>query len=62
MNKQLLLLATIAFLSSSAICQSNDTISKAKASGTITMGVRDSSGALRLVSANLSNLPAGLAS
>ena len=62
MKKQLLVLAVSTVLANSAFAQSNDTIAKVKASGSITMGVRDSSGALRLVSANLSNLPAGLAS
>ena len=46
MKKQLITLAILATLSSGALSQFNDTISKVKASGTITMGVRDSSGAL----------------
>ena len=46
MKKQLLALAIAATLASTSFAQSPDTISKVKASGTITMGVRDSSGAL----------------
>ena len=46
MKKQLLALAIAASLTNSAFAQSNDTTAKVKASGIITMGVRDSSGAL----------------
>lgn len=46
MKKQLLALAIGALAVGGAWAQANDTISKVKASGTITMGVRDSSGAL----------------
>ena len=46
MKKQLLALAIATTLTSGAFAQANDTIAKVKASGTITMGVRDSSGAL----------------
>jgi glutamate/aspartate transport system substrate-binding protein len=50
MKKQLLALASIATIATiatgSAFAQANDTIAKAKASGVVTMGVRDSSGAL----------------
>jgi len=46
MKKQLLALAITTVLASSAFAQPNDTIAKVKSSGTITMGVRDSSGAL----------------
>ena len=46
MKKQLLLLAITPILASSIFAQTNDTIAKIKASGAITMGVRDSSGAL----------------
>jgi glutamate/aspartate transport system substrate-binding protein len=46
MKKHLLALAITAVAAGSAFAQANDTIAKVKASGTITMGVRDSSGAL----------------
>ena len=46
MKKHLLALAILAAVSSGAQSQATDTIGKVKASGTITMGVRDSSGAL----------------
>jgi glutamate/aspartate transport system substrate-binding protein len=46
MKKKLFTLIMATALGSYAFAQSNDTITKVKASGTITMGVRDSSGAL----------------
>ena len=46
MKKQMWALAVCALAASGAFAQSNDTISKVKSSGTITMGVRESSGAL----------------
>jgi glutamate/aspartate transport system substrate-binding protein len=46
MKKQFLALAVLAAISSGAYAQANDTIAKVRASGEITMGVRDSSGAL----------------
>ena len=46
MKKQLIALAILATVGSAVMAQANDTIAKAKASGSITMGVRDSSGAL----------------
>jgi glutamate/aspartate transport system substrate-binding protein len=46
MKKQLIALAVLAITATGAMAQANDTIAKAKASGSITMGVRDSSGAL----------------
>ena len=46
MKKQLLALAIATTLASGAFAQANDTIAKVKSSGAITMGVRDSSGAL----------------
>ena len=46
MKKQFLALAVLAAIASGAFAQANDTIAKVKASGEITMGVRDSSGAL----------------
>lgn len=46
MKKHLLALAVLAAVSSGVQAQATDTISKVKASGVITMGVRDSSGAL----------------
>jgi glutamate/aspartate transport system substrate-binding protein len=46
MKKQFLALAVWAAIASGAYAQANDTIAKVKASGEITMGVRDSSGAL----------------
>jgi glutamate/aspartate transport system substrate-binding protein len=46
MNKQIFALAILAASTSVAFAQANDTIAKVKASGEITMGVRDSSGAL----------------
>ncbi|APW36455.1 amino acid ABC transporter substrate-binding protein [Rhodoferax koreense] len=46
MKKQLLALAISLIAAGGAYAQANDTIAKVKASGVITMGVRDSSGAL----------------
>jgi glutamate/aspartate transport system substrate-binding protein len=46
MNKQLLALAISLAASGGAFAQANDTLTKVKGSGAITMGVRDSSGAL----------------
>ncbi|MBT9508489.1 amino acid ABC transporter substrate-binding protein [Rhodoferax sp.] len=46
MKKQLLALAIMAAVASGAHAQASDTIAKVKASGVVTMGVRDSSGAL----------------
>ena len=46
MKKQLLATAVLALATTGALAQATDTIAKAKATGTITMGVRDSSGAL----------------
>ena len=46
MKKQFLALAVLAAVASGAYAQASDTIAKVKASGEITMGVRDSSGAL----------------
>jgi glutamate/aspartate transport system substrate-binding protein len=46
MKKQLFALAITALLAGTASAQANDTIAKVKAAGAITMGVRDSSGAL----------------
>jgi glutamate/aspartate transport system substrate-binding protein len=46
MNKHLLALAIAALASGTTMAQSSDTLAKVKASGVITMGVRDSSGAL----------------
>jgi glutamate/aspartate transport system substrate-binding protein len=46
MKKHLLALAVAAFAAGGAFAQATDTIAKVKASGAITMGVRDSSGAL----------------
>ena len=46
MKKHLLAFALTACAASGAFAQANDTIAKVKASGTVTMGVRDSSGAL----------------
>jgi glutamate/aspartate transport system substrate-binding protein len=46
MKKQLIALAILAMTGSGAMAQTNDTLAKVKASGSITMGVRDSSGAL----------------
>jgi glutamate/aspartate transport system substrate-binding protein len=46
MKKHLLALAVLAALTSGANAQESDTIAKVKSSGVITMGVRDSSGAL----------------
>jgi glutamate/aspartate transport system substrate-binding protein len=44
--KKVLLAVAVAAAASTAFAQANDTIAKAKASGVVTMGVRDSSGAL----------------
>ncbi len=46
MKKLLLAAAVAAATAGTAFAQANDTIAKAKASGVVTMGVRDSSGAL----------------
>ncbi len=46
MKKQLFALALATLLAGGAQAQANDTIAKVKASGSVTMGVRDSSGAL----------------
>jgi glutamate/aspartate transport system substrate-binding protein len=46
MKKQLLAFAVAAVAASSALAQAGDTIAKAKSSGVVTMGVRESSGAL----------------
>ena len=46
MKKHLFALAIASLLASSAFAQANDTLAKVKAAGAITMGVRDSSGAL----------------
>jgi len=46
MKKQLIAIALAAATSGTAFAQANDTLAKVKASGVITMGVRESSGAL----------------
>jgi glutamate/aspartate transport system substrate-binding protein len=46
MKKHLLALAVTTLAATGALAQANDTIAKVKASGTVTMGVRESSGAL----------------
>jgi glutamate/aspartate transport system substrate-binding protein len=46
MKKQVLALAALALVTSGAFAQANDTLAKIKSSGAVTMGVRDSSGAL----------------
>jgi len=46
MKKQVLVLAVAAVAAGSVLAQANDTLAKVKASGSVTMGVRDSSGAL----------------
>ena len=46
MKRHIYTLAIIATIVSTASAQTTDTIAKVKSSGTITMGVRDSSGAL----------------
>ena len=46
MKKHLLTLAVTALMAGTTFAQANDTIAKVKAAGSITMGVRDSSGAL----------------
>jgi glutamate/aspartate transport system substrate-binding protein len=46
MKKQIIALAVLAVAAGSALAQATDTLAKVKASGAITMGVRDSSGAL----------------
>jgi glutamate/aspartate transport system substrate-binding protein len=46
MKKQIIALAVLAAATGSVFAQANDTLAKVKASGAITMGVRDSSGAL----------------
>jgi glutamate/aspartate transport system substrate-binding protein len=46
MKKQFVTLAIATLLAGTAFAQANDTLAKVKAAGSITMGVRDSSGAL----------------
>ena len=46
MKKQVLALAVMALAAGGAFAQANDTLGKIKSSGSVTMGVRDSSGAL----------------
>ncbi len=46
MKKQVLAIAVAILAAGSAFAQANDTIAKVKTSGSVTMGVRDSSGAL----------------
>ena len=46
MKKQVLALAVMALAAGGAFAQANDTLAKIKSSGSVTMGVRDSSGAL----------------
>ncbi|HSV47934.1 MAG TPA: amino acid ABC transporter substrate-binding protein [Ramlibacter sp.] len=46
MKKHLLAFAVMALAAGGALAQANDTIAKVKASGVVTMGVRESSGAL----------------
>jgi glutamate/aspartate transport system substrate-binding protein len=46
MKKHILAFAVAALAAGGALAQANDTIAKVKASGVVTMGVRDSSGAL----------------
>jgi glutamate/aspartate transport system substrate-binding protein len=46
MKKQVLALAVMALAAGAAFAQANDTLAKIKSSGSVTMGVRDSSGAL----------------
>ncbi|MDB5752362.1 MAG: putative type amino acid transport system, periplasmic component [Ramlibacter sp.] len=46
MKKQLLAIAVAALAATTAMAQANDTVAKAKATGVVTMGVRESSGAL----------------
>jgi glutamate/aspartate transport system substrate-binding protein len=46
MKKHLTAFAVVALATGGAFAQANDTLAKAKASGVVTMGVRDSSGAL----------------
>lgn len=46
MKKQLFALAVASLLAGGVHAQANDTIAKVKAAGSVTMGVRDSSGAL----------------
>ncbi len=46
MKKQVFALAVAALTAGSVLAQANDTLAKVKAAGSVTMGVRDSSGAL----------------
>jgi glutamate/aspartate transport system substrate-binding protein len=46
MKKQVLALAVMALAAGGAMAQATDTLAKIKSSGSVTMGVRDSSGAL----------------
>lgn len=46
MKKHLLAVAVAALAAGSAMAQANDTLAKVKSSGSITLGVRESSGAL----------------
>ena len=44
MKKQLLAVAVTALAATAAFAQANDTLAKIKSSGTVTLGVRESSG------------------
>src|SRR6476620_8737246 len=46
MKKHLMAAAVMALVAGGALAQAGDTVAKAKASGVVTMGVRESSGAL----------------
>ena len=46
MKKHLLALSVVTLMAGSAFAQANDTLAKVKAAGSMTLGVRDSSGAL----------------
>ena len=46
MKKHLLAVAVMALATGSAMAQANDTLAKVKGSGSLTLGVRESSGAL----------------
>ena len=46
MKKHLIAFSVLALAAGTAMAQANDTLAKVKASGTISVGVRESSGAL----------------
>lgn len=57
MKKHLLAIAVTALATGSVFAQANDTLAKIKASGSVTMGVRESSGALAYTIGVVAQMP-----